>query len=117
MNNLKGRDMKEIRAIVRPTRLPRLQAALRAIPNFPGLTVLPAQGFTAPAHTVKRTVKDELTEFSDKCMVSILVQPELEAEVRNTLLAACHTGQMGDGLVWSVDVDGVQRIRDQQTMV
>jgi nitrogen regulatory protein P-II 1 len=108
--------MKEIRAIVRPARLARLQAALRAIPGFPGLTVLPAQGFTAPASMVKRTVKDELTEFSDKCMVCILVGPDLEVQVRNTLLIACHTGQMGDGLVWSVDVHGVQRIRDQQTM-
>ena len=108
--------MKEIRAIVRPARLDRLQAALRAIPGFPGLTVLPAQGFTAPGTMVKRTVKDELTEFSDKCMVCILVSPDLEAVVRNALLVACHTGQMGDGLVWSVDVHQAQRIRDQQTI-
>lgn len=108
--------MKEIRAIVRPARLDRLQAALRAIPGFPGLTVLPAQGFTAPGTMVKRTVKDELTEFSDKCMVCILVSPDLEAAVRNALLLACHTGQTGDGLVWSVDVHQVQRIRDRQTV-
>ena len=108
--------MKEIRAIVRPARLDRLQAALRAIPGFPGLTVLPAQGFTAPGTMVKRTVKDELTEFSDKCMVCILVSPDLEAAVRNALLLACHTGQMGDGLIWSVDVHQAQRIRDRQTL-
>ena len=48
--------MKEILAIVRPTRMARLQTALRAIPGFPGLTVLPAQGFTAPDAMVKRTV-------------------------------------------------------------
>ena len=108
--------MKEIRAIVRPARLDRLQAALRAIPGFPGLTVLLAQGFTAPGTMVKRTVKDELTEFSDKCMVCILVSPDLEAVVRNALLVACHTGQMGDGLIWSVDVHQAQRIRDRQTL-
>ena len=108
--------MKEIRAIVRPNRLSRLRDALRAIPNFPGVTIFKAEGFTAPAALVKRTVKDELTEFSDKCMVCILVSPDLEAQVRNTLLIACHTGQTGDGLVWSVDVHGVQRIRDQQTI-
>ncbi len=32
--------MKEIRAIVRPNRLPLLREALRGIPNFPGLTLL-----------------------------------------------------------------------------
>ena len=40
--------MKEIRAIVRPNRLPLLREALRGIPNFPGLTLLKAEGFTAP---------------------------------------------------------------------
>lgn len=49
-------------------------------------------------------------------MVCILVSPDLEAVVRNALLVACHTGQMGDGLVWSVDVHQTQRIRDQQTI-
>ena len=106
--------MKELRAIVRPTRLGKLQAALRAIPGFPGMTVLPAQGFTAPASLVKRTVKDELTEFSDKCMVCILVTPELETAVRDTVLSACQTGNTGDGLLWSVEAQQVQRIRDQQ---
>jgi nitrogen regulatory protein P-II 1 len=108
--------MKELRAIVRPTRLGKLQSALRAIPGFPGMTVLPAQGFTAPASLVKRTVKDELTEFSDKCMVCILVTPELENVVRDTLLSACQTGNTGDGLLWSVEAQQVQRIRDQQTL-
>jgi nitrogen regulatory protein PII len=40
--------MKEIRAIVRPSRLLGLRDALRAIPNFPGVTLFKAEGFTAP---------------------------------------------------------------------
>jgi nitrogen regulatory protein P-II 1 len=40
--------MKEIRAIVRPSRLERLRTELRAIPNFPGVTIFKAEGFTAP---------------------------------------------------------------------
>jgi len=43
------KEMKEIRAIVRPNRLPLLREALRGIPNFPGLTLMKAEGFTAPA--------------------------------------------------------------------
>ena len=57
--------MKEIRAIVRPGRLERLRDALRAIPNFPGVTLFRAEGFTAPAAIDKRSVKEELTDFSD----------------------------------------------------
>ena len=64
--------MKEIRAIVRPNRLDRLREAMRAIPNFPGMTVFKAEGFTAPAAISKRTVKDELTDFTPKLMVCVL---------------------------------------------
>ena len=64
--------MKEIRAIVRPSRLQRLRDALRAIPNFPGVTLFKAEGFTAPAAVDKRSVKDELTDFTDKVMVCVL---------------------------------------------
>ena len=38
--------MKEIRAIVRPQRLPQLREILRQIPNFPGLTFTKAEGLS-----------------------------------------------------------------------
>jgi nitrogen regulatory protein PII len=31
-------------------------------------------------------------------------------------LSACQTGNTGDGLLWSVEAQQVQRIRDQQTL-
>jgi nitrogen regulatory protein P-II 1 len=108
--------MKEIRAIARPARLARLQAALRAIPGFPGLTVLPAQGFTAPASMVKRTVKDELTDFTEKLMLCVLVEDDMVEPIRLAILEACHTGQIGDGLVWVVNIESMHRIRDQHVI-
>jgi nitrogen regulatory protein P-II 1 len=108
--------MKEIRAIVRPNRLQRLRDALRAIPNFPGVTIFKAEGFTAPASAVKRTVKDELTDFTDKLMVCVLVEDEMVEPIRRAILEACHTGQIGDGLVWVVDIASMHRIRDQHAM-
>ncbi|PIT83659.1 P-II family nitrogen regulator [Limnohabitans sp. 15K] len=108
--------MKEIRAIVRPNRLPRLRDALRAIPNFPGVTIFKAEGFTAPASVTKRTVKDELTDFTDKLMVCVLVESDMVEPVRRAILEASYTGQIGDGLVWVVDIESMHRIRDQQLM-
>ena len=108
--------MKEIRAIVRPNRLSRLRDALRAIPNFPGVTIFKAEGFTAPASVVKRTVKDELTDFTEKLMVCVLVEADMVEPIRNAILEACHTGQIGDGLVWVVDIENMYRIRDQQIL-
>ena len=104
--------MKEIRAIVRPSRLERLRTALRDIPNFPGVTVFKAEGFTAPAALDKRTVKDELTDFSDKLMVCVLADEAMVGTIRDAIIKACYTGQIGDGLIWTVDIAEIHRIRD-----
>jgi nitrogen regulatory protein P-II 1 len=108
--------MKEIRAIVRPSRLQRLRDALRSIPNFPGVTIFKAEGFTAPAAVNKRSVKDELTDFTDKLMVCVLVDTDMVEPIRRAIIEACYTGQIGDGLVWVVDIESMHRIRDQQPM-
>lgn len=108
--------MKEIRAIVRPNRLERLRDALRAVPNFPGVTVFRADGFTAPAAVDKRSVRDELTDFSPKLMVCVLCEDSMVETIRETIFSACHTGQIGDGLVWVLDIAQVHRIRDRQAL-
>ncbi|MDR0215747.1 MAG: P-II family nitrogen regulator [Comamonas sp.] len=108
--------MKEIRAIVRPSRLERLRAALRAIPNFPGVTLFKAEGFTAPAAMDKRTVKDELTDFSDKLMVCVVAEESMVEPIREAIASACRTGQIGDGLVWTVDISEMHRIRDGEAI-
>ncbi len=108
--------MKEIRAIIRPNRLSRLRDALRAIPNFPGVTVFNVKGFTAPSTVDKRSVRDELTDFTDKVMVCVLVEPDMVETIRTALIDACQTGQIGDGLVWVVDIQSMHRIRDASSM-
>ena len=104
--------MKEIRAIVRPSRLERLRTALRAIPNFPGVTLFKAEGFTAPAAIDKRSVKDELTDFSDKLMVCVIAEESMVQPIRDAIISACGTGQIGDGLIWTIDIGEMHRIRD-----
>jgi nitrogen regulatory protein P-II 1 len=104
--------MKEIRAIVRPNRLDRLREALRAIPNFPGVTVFKAEGFTAPAAVAKRTVKEELTDFTPKLMVCVLADDAMAETIRQAIIGSCSTGQIGDGIVWTVDIGDPTRIRD-----
>ncbi len=110
-------SMKEIRAIVRPSRLDRLRDALRVIPNFPGVTLFRAEGFTAPAAIDKRSAKEELTDFSDKLMVCVLADESMVETIRTAIITACHTGQVGDGLVWVVDIAEIHRIRDGQSLV
>jgi nitrogen regulatory protein P-II 1 len=108
--------MKEIRAIVRPNRLPKLREALRRIPNFPGLTMTKAEGFTAPAGISKRSVAEELTDYTPKVMVCVLAEDAMVDEIRNTIIDACTTGQIGDGMVWVVDIATIHRIRNRTSM-
>ena len=108
--------MKEIRAIVRPSRLDRLRDALRAIPNFPGVTIFKAEGFTAPAAIDKRTVKEELTDFTGKLMVCVLADDAMVDVIREAIIEACSTGSIGDGLVWTMDIATIHRIRDRSPM-
>jgi nitrogen regulatory protein P-II 1 len=106
-------SMKEIRAIVRPSRLPRLREALRGIPNFPGVTVWATEGFTAPAAVSKRSVKEELTEFSPKMLVCVLCSHDMVDAIQDVIFQTCSTGAVGDGLVWVVNVESTHRIRDR----
>lgn len=111
------KKMMEIRAIVRPSRLPQLRDALHDIPNFPGLTLMKAEGFTAPAAVGKRTVKEELIDYSPKIMVAVLADEDMVTEIRNTLIGACSTGQIGDGLVWTVPIASMHRVRNGSDML
>jgi len=108
--------MKEVRAIIRPNRRDRLREALRSIPNFPGMSMFSAQGFTAPASIDKRTVRDELTDFTEKYMVCVLCPDDMVETIRNVIVTSCGTGNFGDGLVWVLDVASVHRVRNGEPM-
>ena len=104
--------MKEIRAIIRPNRMHALRQALRQIPDFPGLTVVEAKGFSAPALINNPTLQEALTEFTGKTMICTLVTDNMVDTVIEVIMRECRTGQIGDGLVWLVPVESSLRIRD-----
>lgn len=104
--------MKEIRAIIRPHRLEKLRNALRELADFPGLTVIKAEGFTAPSGIKKHTAAEELNDYSKKLLVCIIANDAAAPQIQQIIMEQCTTGQVGDGLVWSVDVGTASRIRD-----
>ena len=104
--------MKEIRAIIRPNRLGQLRAALREIPDFPGMTVFRGEGFSAPGALEKRTVREELTDFTDKVLISVIAQEAMVQAIAETILRECRTGHLGDGVLWVVPVEAAQCLRD-----
>lgn len=98
--------MKEIKAVIRPNKLPALRDALHAIPGFPGMTVSKAEGCTGTArHHVPHSIKEELTDYTPKVRVEIVASDELVEAIFTCITEVAQTGHVGDGLVWVTEVE------------
>lgn len=97
--------MKEVKAVIRPNKLQALWDALYAIPGFPGMTVSKAEGCSGNTrHVVRHNIKAELTDFTPKVRVEIVVADELVGDIFNRIKEVAQTGHMGDGLVWVTEI-------------
>ena len=96
--------MKEIKAIIRPSKLPMLREKLRALPNFPGMTVSKAEGCSAPSVHSPSNLKEELTDYTPKVRIEIVSPDEVCDAIVDTIIQVGQSGQVGDGLVWVTDI-------------
>ena len=105
--------MKEIKAVIQPSRLARLREQFRKLPDFPGMTVTHAEGSGYHArkpHAVG--IKGELTESSNTVRIEIAVPDEAVDRLIAIVHAVCHTGRAGDGVVWVTPVERFHRLRE-----
>jgi len=96
--------MKEIKAIIRPSKLPMLREKLRVMPGFPGMTVSQAQGCSAPNLHTPANVKEELTDYTPKVRIEIVSPDEVCDSIVDLIVQTAQIGQIGDGLVWVTDI-------------
>jgi nitrogen regulatory protein P-II 1 len=106
-------NVREIKAIIHPNRLARLREAFRKIPDFPGMTVTRAEGSGYhPGKPHDAGIKGELTEYSERIRIELVV-PEEEVDRHVAIIhAVCHTGRAGDGVLWVTPVDRFHRLRE-----
>lgn len=99
--------MKEIKAVIRPNKLPALRSALMAVPGFPGMTVLKGEGCSAPARTHFRsaTIADELTDYTPKAYVIMVAPDDMVDALMTCIEKVCTTGHQGDGIAWVMEVE------------
>ncbi len=105
--------MKEIKAVIQPARLARVREAFRKIQDFPGMTVSRAEG--SGYHPDKRApagIKSELTDYSEKVRIEIVSPDGMVERLVSIIRDSCHTGQVGDGIVWVTPIEVFQRIRE-----
>jgi nitrogen regulatory protein P-II 1 len=103
--------MKEIKAIIRPTHLHKIQESFRHLPGFPGMNISHVEGcssYVRGSHT--ESIKEALTEFTQKLRIEIVVADELAADIVYIIHRDAHTGQAGDGILWVTDVHDYRRL-------
>ncbi len=108
--------MKEVKAIVQPHRLSKIRSALRNIKNFPGMTVTKVEGCGHHVAKPSQGVREELTDYSPKIRVEMVVTDDLLEGVLQILVEVGHTGQPGDGIVWVTPVERMIRLSEKITI-
>lgn len=107
--------MKEIKAIIRPSKLLEVTEELHAIAGLPGVTVSEIKGFgKSRARNAKDKVVYELVEFIPRIQLEVVVNDEMVEEVVNAIQKYAHTGNTGDGKIFVTTIDDVVKIRTNE---
>jgi nitrogen regulatory protein P-II 1 len=100
-----------VTAIIKPHRVTEVKDALTAA-GVPGMTVTEVRGFGRQrGKTEVYRGAEYTTDFLPKARIEVLVDAEQADHVIDVILAAAHTGKIGDGKVWSMTVNRLVRVR------
>jgi len=105
--------MKEIKAVIQPNRLSKIRSALRNIRQFPGMTISKVEGCGHHLKPVNINVREELTDYSPKTYIIMVVPDHLVEGILQILVEVGHTGNAGDGIVWVTPVDRMIRLSEK----
>ena len=107
--------MKEIKAIIRPSKLLEVTEELHGIDGLPGVTVSEIKGFgKGRARNAKDRVVYEMVEFIPRIQLEVVVNDEMVDEVVNVIQKFSHTGNIGDGKIFVINVEETVKIRTNE---
>jgi len=100
-----------VTAIIKPFKLDDVRQALRGA-GIVGVTVSEVQGYGRQGGKTETFRGSEYKmEFVPKVKVEVLVETTQVDKVIDIIASAARTGKIGDGKVWSYDLDRLMRIR------
>lgn len=99
--------MKEIKAFIQPFMLSKITKALEEIPEFPGMSVSDVRGFGRGKLEKGITI----VEYVPKVKIEIVAKDEMVDRIVETIERYAHTGNLGDGKIFVLDVERAVRIR------
>jgi nitrogen regulatory protein P-II 1 len=103
--------MKLITAIIKPFKLDDVKAAVTAA-GSQGMTVSEVKGYgRQKGHTEVYRGAEYTVDLVPKIRLEVLVDDADAPGLVAAILSSAHTGEIGDGKVWSVPLDDVVRVR------
>jgi nitrogen regulatory protein P-II 1 len=103
--------MKKIEAIIRPTKLDEVKAALDDL-GVVGMTVTDVRGYGAQrGHTEKYRGNTYVVNLLPKLKLEIVTRDESAEAVLEIIQEAAQTGEVGDGKIFVANVERAIRIR------
>jgi len=100
-----------ITAVVKPHKLDDIRIALLAN-GVEGMTVTEVRGFGRQRGRTEVFRGSEYTvDFIPKIKVEVIVAAEVADRIVQAITDAAHTGKIGDGKVWRIDVNNLLRVR------
>jgi len=107
--------VKLIVAIIKPFKLDDVREALTAL-GATGMTVTEVKGFgRQKGHTEIYRGAEYSTNMVPKVKIEVAVTSDLAARVVEAIQQAAHTGSIGDGKIFTLDMSGAVRIRTGET--
>jgi nitrogen regulatory protein P-II 1 len=101
-----------IEAIIRPSKLEALRAALSAHPWVSGMTVCEVKGFgRSRGHEALYRGGEYRIDFLPKVKVEVVVPDPLVPRIVHELETAMRTGRIGDGKIFISPVEEAIRVR------
>jgi nitrogen regulatory protein P-II 2 len=107
--------MKLIIAIIKPFKLDEVRDALTPL-GVQGLTVSEVKGFgRQKGQTEIYRGAEYHVSFLPKVKIEVAVSSEIAEQVVEAIVKAAHTGKIGDGKIFVLDIERAVRIRTGET--
>jgi nitrogen regulatory protein P-II 1 len=103
--------VKLITAIIKPFKLDDVKAEIAAAGSH-GMTVSEVKGYgRQKGHTEVYRGAEYTVDLNPKIRIEVLAEDDDVAGLVAAILASAHTGEIGDGKVWSTPVEDLVRVR------